>query len=105
MPHHRHNFARFAERLHKGDPQAIAHLRKLAMKAGSNPKAAYALKCIAQEYRAQNAMFAGAIPGSAGHVVGKVLKLALSPVAWAAGTAGSGVKWVGAQLQHLAHAL
>jgi len=95
-----------AKKLHDGDPKAKAVVKALAAKAGSDPHAAHALKCIAKHYKDMygSSMIAGALPAAAS-VVGKGVKLVLAPVAWAAGTVGTGVHWVGSQLKHLAHAL
>lgn len=96
----------FAKKIVAKDPAAIALLKELAAKSGTDESAANALRIIAVTVKyefpdADANIMAGGI-ASAG---GKVLKLALSPIAWTVSTAGHAFKWAGSQLQHLSHAV
>lgn len=102
-----HEAARRAcAKLQAKDPAAQADLRKLALRAKSDPQARNALKAIAVtcKYESPDGIISGALPNVV-QAGGKIIRLALSPLSWAAGTAGKVAHWTGAQLQSLAHAI
>ena len=95
-----------ANKLVAKDPMAVQALKDVAAKAGSDESAANALKIIAvtmkyehPDFGDSSPMMAGGLPAAAS-AVGKVIKLALTPAAWALHTGGQVFHWTGKQLQH-----
>lgn len=107
-----HRAARaFAHKISAKDPAAMAALKDLASRAAADESAANALRIIAVTMKFEKIpvsagpMMAGGVPAQVFHTTGKLLKLALSPAAWALHTGGKAFHWAGVQLQHLSHAI
>ena len=90
----------FAEKLAKKDPEAVAALKSLAERAGSDPAAANALRIISvtMKFEEPESIIAGGLPATAG----KAVKVALAPAAWVLASAGHVFHWTGRQFQHFA---
>jgi hypothetical protein len=106
MSHHfYHSAHKFAERLHKKEPKAIAKFKKLAACAETDEacKKAYHAVCVVykKEFK-EEPVFAGGLPAIAS-TAGKITKLALSPVAFVLQNGGKAVQWAGSQIRHLSH--
>lgn len=87
----------FAAKLAAKDPAAVARLKQLAATATTDEASANALRIIAVTMKFEQpgtTMISGGIPG------GHVIKLALSPLAWALAQSGKLFHWSGTQFQH-----
>lgn len=94
----------FAQKIVNRDSDAIAALKELAAKAGHDESAANALRIVAitlkfEKPTPSHPIMAGGLPQAGG----KILKIALTPAAWAVSSAGKAFHWAGSQLQHLSH--
>lgn len=113
------NAASVAKRLVAKDPSAETAVKDLLAKAGSGSLPAInALKAIGVVIHFEHMlppgsktgpygvpMVSGGLLPAASSAVGKLLRFALSPVAWALNVAGSAAHWAGAQSQNLSRAL
>lgn len=106
-PHAHATAKKLVAKLKQRDPQAVHALKSLARCAHSDPRAANALRIIAVTHKFESgpaAMIMGAVPAAV-HATGKVLKLALSPAAWALDQGAGAFHWAGRSLQHIAAAI
>ena len=98
----------FAARLVAKDAGAAAELATLKAKCkAGDPKACHAIRavCVVVKFEHPGSnIFAGGLPAiaSAG---GKVIKVALTPVAWTLKSGGSAFHWAGSQLRKLSHVI
>lgn len=94
----------FAQKIVDRDPEAISALKQLAAKAGHDESSANALRIVAitlkfEKPTPSHPIMAGGLPQAAG----RVLKVALTPAAWAVSSGGKAFHWAGSQLQRLSH--
>lgn len=104
---------RFAKKIAANDADAQKTLAALMAQASAGDRAASnTCRCIAVVMKFENmvpkkgagAMVSGALPSLVG-IGQKLVKFALSPVAWALGATGRGAHWAGNTLTNLGHAL